>query len=111
MQAPGAPDKDREGGFVHGGWLVPFADDDFVNSMTAWGAQLDRPAGRVRCRAQHHRPKHVASRTLTAVEWHTSSLLQGDVPAVVSALKKTTAARSRCMAVAICCRPSWLTTL
>jgi hypothetical protein len=24
MPAPGGPDEDRDGGFPHGGWLVPF---------------------------------------------------------------------------------------
>jgi dihydrofolate reductase len=27
MQAPGRPDEDERGGFTHGGWAVPFADD------------------------------------------------------------------------------------
>jgi len=36
MQAPGGPDEDRDGGFQHGGWLVPHVDDRFVEIMTDW---------------------------------------------------------------------------
>jgi len=36
MQAPGGPDEDRDGGFRHGGWLVPYFDEKFVEIMTDW---------------------------------------------------------------------------
>ncbi len=33
MQAPGGPGEDPDGGFEHGGWLVPHADEDMGNTM------------------------------------------------------------------------------
>ena len=36
MQAPGGPNEDREGGFQHGGWLVPYFDERIVEIMTEW---------------------------------------------------------------------------
>jgi dihydrofolate reductase len=36
MQAPGGPDEDREGGFRHGGWLVPYFDEKFAEIMAEW---------------------------------------------------------------------------
>ena len=30
MQAPGGPNEDRDGGFLHGGWLVPILTRSLV---------------------------------------------------------------------------------
>ena len=106
MQAPGGPDEDREGGFKHGGWLVPHFDDRFLQIMTDWtkraGAFLlgrktyeifaeawpksTDPADEIAV-ALNTRPKFVASRTLREVGWNNSHLLRGDVAAEVAKLK------------------------
>jgi hypothetical protein len=41
MQAPGGRDEDRSGGFVHGGWMVPFADDMLERVMVDWIRRAD----------------------------------------------------------------------
>ncbi len=106
MQAPGGPDEDRDGGFEHGGWLVPFFNDKLVEIMTDWvdvagGFLLGRrtyeifaaswpnstdPDDRIAA-ALNRRPKYVASRRLDTVEWHNSVLLEGDVVEAVRKLK------------------------
>jgi len=52
MQAPGGPNEDRDGGFQHGGWLVPYFDEKFGNIMTEWtlraGAFLRSPTCQLR---------------------------------------------------------------
>jgi dihydrofolate reductase len=40
MQAPGAPDEDRSGGFDRGGWVVPYFDAVVDQAV---GAQFERP--------------------------------------------------------------------
>ena len=30
VQAPGGPDEDRDGGFRHGGWSMPFFDPEVM---------------------------------------------------------------------------------
>ena len=106
MQAPGAPDEDREGGFAHGGWLVPYFDDRLVEVMTDWttragGFVLGRktyemfaaswprstdPADATAV-ALNTRPKYVASRTLSSLDWENSTLLGADIAAEVARLK------------------------
>ncbi len=106
MQAPGGPDEDRDGGFPHGGWLVPYFDEKMGEIMTEWtkraGAFLlgrktyeifagswpksTDPADEI-ATALNTRPKFVASRTLDKVEWSNSILLKGDVAREVAKLK------------------------
>jgi dihydrofolate reductase len=106
MQAPGGPNEDREGGFRHGGWLVPYFDEKFGEIMTEWtkraGAFLlgrktyeifaaswpksTDPADEI-ATALNTRPKFVASRTLDKVTWNNSRLLKGDVAEEVAKLK------------------------
>jgi dihydrofolate reductase len=106
MQAPGGPGEDREGGFAHGGWLVPYFDDRFLGIMTQWtkraGAFLlgrrtyeifaaswpnsTDPADEI-ATALNTRPKFVASRTLDRVTWSNAHLIKGSVVEEVANLK------------------------
>lgn len=106
MQAPGGPDEDRDGGFRHGGWLVPYFDETFGALMTEWttraGAFLlgrktydifaaswpkaTDPADAA-ASALNAQPKFVASRTLHHLAWNNSHLLNGNVPEEVAQFK------------------------
>ena len=106
MQAPGGPGEDPSGGFSYEGWLVPFFDDAMGEQVTEWfvGAE-DFLLGRTTydifyaswpkmlsddpvSQGLNFKPKHVASRTLTSVEWETADLLGDDVPGAIRALKE-----------------------
>ena len=105
MQAPGGPDEDRDGGFEHGGWLVPSFDEDLGRFMAEIFANADAfllgrrtweifagywpkvtdPADPIAA-PLNRLPKHVASRTLERVGWQGSSLVR-DAASEVAALK------------------------
>jgi dihydrofolate reductase len=107
MQAPGGPDEDPSGGFVHGGWLVPYADDDMSQAMADFFAEADAfllgrrtyeifaaywpkvtdPDDPIASRL-NSLPKYVASRTLEEVSWEGSTLLKGNLATDVAELKR-----------------------
>ena len=105
MQAPGRPDEDRRGGFEHGGWAAPYADEQsarlaaegmgstrgllfgrrtYEDFYGFWPNQRDNPFTEILDRTT----KYVASRTLTdPLPWQNSSLLDGDASTSVAKLK------------------------
>jgi dihydrofolate reductase len=107
VQAPGGPNEDPSGGFDHGGWLVPYADDDMAQAMAGFFAEVDAfllgrrtyeifaafwpqvtdPNDPIASRL-NKLPKYVASRTLEDVSWEESILLKGDVATEVAELKR-----------------------
>jgi dihydrofolate reductase len=107
-QAPGLPDEDRSGGFQHGGWHMEYMDDLAMKRVTedvndAGAYLLGRRTYEIFAaywpnapeeeqvvgEPLNTRPKYVASTTLTEpLEWQNSTLLQGDVPDAVRALKQ-----------------------
>jgi dihydrofolate reductase len=107
VQAPGGPDEDLDGGFVHGGWAAPYIDDEvlvraigvtaradalllgrrtYEEFAATWPlAAADDPIGSKWAAVR----KYVTSRTLTSVTWQNSTLLEGDVADAVADLKKS----------------------
>jgi dihydrofolate reductase len=103
MQAPGGPEEDPSGGFEHGGWSVGYWDERMQQNMSEFmGRPFDLLLGRKTyeifaahwphsdepgAEALNAATKHVASSTLTEVEWANSTLIAGPVPEGVRALK------------------------
>jgi dihydrofolate reductase len=101
-QAPARPDEDPRGGFQHGGWGAPYAAMTAAGESTpsfgalllgrrtyedfyaVWPKRTDSPF----TAALNNIQKYVASTTLKEpLPWINSTLLKGDVPEAVAALK------------------------
>jgi dihydrofolate reductase len=104
MQAPGGPEEDPSGGFEHGGWSFGYWDEQMQQVM---GASMAKPFDLVLGRKTYEifaaywpssddpgaevlnkATKHVASTTLTELDWENSKLIEGDLPEGVRALKE-----------------------
>lgn len=106
MQAPGRADEDTRGGFPHGGWATPYADQTLGKavgeSMATTGGLLfgrrtyedfykvwpNRTDNNPFTEVLNNIQKYVASTTLKEpLPWMNSTLLKGHVPDAVAALK------------------------
>jgi dihydrofolate reductase len=107
MQAPGAPDEDRSGGFEHGGWQLALMDEEagsaVMDGLAATGGLLlgrvtyeifaaywpNAPGDDPLAKMLNDMPKHVASTTLREpLSWNNSHLIQGDLAAEITKLKQ-----------------------
>ena len=107
-QAPGGQEEDPSGGFAHGGWHMPYAQDERVRAwvlkyIAEIGALVlgrrtyeifagywpNAPEENAVAEPLNRLPKYVASTTLTEpLAWNNSSLLRPDVPTALRALKQ-----------------------
>ncbi len=105
MQAPGGKDEDRDGGFEHGGWTIPYWHDDigksFLELMTDCDALLlGRRTYVTHAEAFEPMPpgdpfgdvinaprKYVVSKTLERPTWRDTTIIRDNVIEAVRALK------------------------
>jgi dihydrofolate reductase len=105
IQAPGAPDEDRDNGFAHGGWTLPYWHDDIGKGMVSVIKNADAfllgrrtyvehaaafepmPAGDLFGDLMNAPAHYVVSRTLEKPTWRNTTIIRGDVVQAVRDLK------------------------
>jgi dihydrofolate reductase len=102
IQAPGGPEEDTSGGFKYGGWMVPFFDDSFGETMAEqMSGNSDLLLGRKTFEIfasywpQHESQwpginkvtKYVASHSPLKLGWENSIQLKGDAAEEIKKLK------------------------
>lgn len=103
IQAPGGPEEDVSGGFVHGGWISPYSDEI---SGALLRKQMNSPFDLLLGRKTFdiwapYWPKHadawpnvntatkyIASNTVTSHDWQPSIFLNGDIAEKVAKIKQ-----------------------
>jgi dihydrofolate reductase len=105
MQAPGGKDEDRDGGFQHGGWTIPYWHDEIGATFGALMADTDAfllgrktyvthaqafepmPPGDMFGDMMNAPKKYVVSRTLEKPIWRNTTIIRDNPIAAVRALK------------------------
>jgi len=105
MQAPGGKDEDRDGGFEHGGWTIPYWHDDIGKSFVALMKNADAlllgrrtyvthaeafepmPPGDLFGDLMNAPKKYVVSKTLKKPIWRDTTIIRDNVIESVRALK------------------------
>jgi dihydrofolate reductase len=106
IQAPGGQDEDRDGGFEHGGWTLPYWHDDIGKSFFALMQDVDTfllgrrtyvvhaqafepmPPGDVFGDLMNAPAKYVVSKTLEKPIWRNTTIIRDNVVESIRALKQ-----------------------
>jgi dihydrofolate reductase len=105
LQAPGGKDEDRDGGFEHGGWTIPYWHDDIGKAFGALMQDVDAfllgrrtyvthaeafepmPKGDFFGDMMNAPKKYVVSKTLKKPIWRNTTIIRDNVIESVRALK------------------------
>jgi dihydrofolate reductase len=106
IQAPGGKDEDRDGGFEHGGWTIPYWHDDIGASFGKLMQDTDAfllgrrtyvthaqafepmPKGDVFGDMMNAPKKYVVSKTLDKPIWRNTTIIRDNIVERVRALKQ-----------------------